>query len=144
MLNKVCVMGRLTAAPELKATNTGKSVCSFSIACSKPRVNGEDRPPDFFDVVAWKHNAEFICKWFDKGDVIIIDGRLQSRTYEDKNGNKRKAVEVVAEGVNFGGKKNRENRQQEETPLPDEWSDISPLDTPFDLVRRKRNERTDA
>lgn len=105
MLNNISIMGRLCAAPEVKKTNNGTSVCSFAIACERFAKKGEDKKTDFLDVVAWSGTAEFVAKWFKKGDPIIITGSLQSRVWEDENGNKRKSVEIVAAEVNFAGGK---------------------------------------
>ena len=106
MLNIVALMGRLVADPELRTTNSGTNVCSFRIACDRNFVRqGEQRQADFIDIVAWKGQAEFVSKYFQKGSVIVVEGALQTRNYEDKNGNKRTAVEVVARTINFGGPK---------------------------------------
>lgn len=106
MLNVVAIMGRLVADPQLRQTNTGKNVASFRIACDRGRkdANGQFQA-DFFDVVAWDRSAEFVCRYFQKGSLIAIDGRLQSRNYQDKNGNNRTAVEVVANNISFAGAK---------------------------------------
>ena len=96
MLNVVALQGRLARDPELRQTTAGKSVCNFTIACDR----GKDQT-DWFDVVAWEKSAEFICKYFQKGSMILLEGRLQSRKYQDKNGNNRTAIEVVAGSVNF-------------------------------------------
>lgn len=107
MLNVLAIMGRLVADPELRTTNSGTEVCSFRIACDRSFVRqGEQRQADFIDIVAWKHNAGFVTKYFQKGSLIAIEGALQSRQYEDKNGNKRTAIEVVASNINFAGPKN--------------------------------------
>lgn len=99
-------MGRLTADPELKTTNSGVSVVSFSVAVDRNFVKqGEERQTDFIDVVAWRGTAEFVSKYFHKGSMIAIQGSMQTRMYEDKNGNKRKAFEVVADNVSFCGSK---------------------------------------
>ena len=102
MLNVVAIMGRLAADPQLRQTTTGKNVASFRIACDRGRrdANGQSQA-DWLDVVAWDRTAEFVCKYFQKGSLIAIDGRLQSRSYQDKNGNNRKAVEIVADNVHF-------------------------------------------
>ena len=107
MLNVVAIMGRLAADPQLRQTTTGKNVASFRIACDRGRrdANGQSQA-DWLDVVAWDRTAEFVCKYFQKGSLIAIDGRLQSRSYQDKNGNNRTAVEVVANNINFAGPKN--------------------------------------
>lgn len=106
MLNVIAIMGRLSRDPELRQTTTGKSVASFTIACSRGRkdVNGKDLV-DWIPVVAWEHTAEFVCKYFEKGSLIAIDGRLQSRTYKDRDGNNRTAIEIVANNANFAGSK---------------------------------------
>ena len=97
MLNVVAIMGRLVSDPQLRQTNTGKSVASLRIACDRGRrdANGQMQA-DFFDVTAWDRTAEFICRYFHKGEMIAVDGRLQSRSYQDKNGNNRTAIEIVA------------------------------------------------
>ena len=100
MLNVVALQGRLARDPELRQTQAGKAVTNFTIACDR----GKDQT-DWFDVVAWEKSAEFICKYFQKGSMILVEGRLQSRKYQDKNGNSRTAVEVVAGNVNFCGGK---------------------------------------
>ena len=106
MLNIVAVMGRLARDPEMRQTTTGKNVASFRIACDRGRrdANGQSQA-DWLDVVAWDRIAEFICKYFQKGSLIVIDGRLQTRQYQDKNGQNRTAVEIVANNVNFGQSK---------------------------------------
>ena len=107
MLNVVAIMGRLAADPQLRQTTTGKNVASFRIACDRGRrdANGQSQA-DWLDVVAWDRTAEFVCKYFQKGSLIAIDGRLQSRSYQDKNGNNRTAFEIVANNINFAGPKN--------------------------------------
>ena len=106
MLNVVAIMGRLARDPELRQTTTGKNVASFRIACDRGRrdANGQSQA-DWLDVVAWDRTAEFVCKYFQKGSLIAIDGRLQTRQYQDKNGQNRTAVEIVAQNVNFCGSK---------------------------------------
>lgn len=102
MLNKAILNGRLTKAPELKQTNSGKSVCGFTIAVDRSR---DREKTDFIPIVAWGKTAEFVNKWFGKGDLITIVGRIEVRNYDDKNGNKRTATEIIAEEVLFGGSK---------------------------------------
>ena len=108
MLNVVAIMGLLVADPQLRQTTTGKNVASFRIACDRGRrdANGQNQA-DFFDVVAWERSAEFVCRYFQKGSLIAVDGRLQSRQYQDKNGNNRQAVEIVAQNINFTGPKSQ-------------------------------------
>lgn len=106
MLNVVAIMGRLARDPELRQTTTGKNVASFRIACDRGRrdANGQSQA-DWLDVVAWDRTAEFVCKYFPKGALIAIDGRLQTRQYQDKSGQNRAAVEIVAQNVSFCGSK---------------------------------------
>ena len=106
MLNVVAIMGRLARDPELRQTTTGKNVASFRIACDRGRrdANGQSQA-DWLDVVAWDRTAEFVCKYFQKGSLIAIDGRLQTRQYQDKNGQNRTAVEIVAQNASFCGGK---------------------------------------
>ena len=106
MLNVVAIIGRLAASPELKTTNSGKSVCSFRIANDSgyKDASGQSQT-NWLDVTAWGKTAEFVCKYFPKGALIAIDGRLQSRNYQDKSGNNRNAVEVVVSNVSFAGNK---------------------------------------
>ena len=112
MLNVVAIIGRLAASPELKTTNSGKSVCSFRIANDSgyKDASGQSQT-NWLDVTAWGKTAEFVCKYFPKGALIAIDGRLQTRQYQDKNGNNRTAVEVVANNVNFAGPKSNGSNQ---------------------------------
>lgn len=106
MLNVVALMGRLVYEPELKTTPSGINVCSFRIACDRNFARqGEQRQADFIDIVAWRHTAEFVCKYFQKGSMIAVEGSLQTRQYQDKNGNNRTATEVLASQVSFCGGK---------------------------------------
>ena len=102
MLNVVALMGRLVADPELRHTPQGVSVTTFTIAVDRSFVRqGEQRQADFIDIVCWRSSAEFVCKYFQKGSLIAVNGSIQTRTYQDKNGNNRKAVEIVADNVHF-------------------------------------------
>lgn len=106
MLNIVALMGRLVYDPELKTTPHGTSVCSFRIACASSYTpHGQQRQADFIDVVAWRQSAEFVSKHFQKGSMIAIEGSLQTRQYQDKQGNNRTAVEVLANHISFAGPK---------------------------------------
>lgn len=105
MLNNITLMGRLTRDPELKQTNSGTSVCAFTVACD--RDFGE-KQTDFIDIVAWRQTAEFVSKYFTKGSMAVVTGRLQIRDWTDKDGNKRKAAEVVADHVYFGDSKKKD------------------------------------
>lgn len=102
-LNKIILMGRLTTDPELKRTANDYSVTSFTLAVDGGY--GENKKTDFIECVAWRQTAEFVTRYFSKGKMIAVEGKLQTRTYEDKNGNKRKAVEVLVEQCFFTGEK---------------------------------------
>ena len=106
MLNHIVLMGRLTRDPELRRTGTGTAVASLTVAVDRDfAAAGAERETDFFDVVAWRNTAEFVCKYFSKGDMIAVSGRLQIRPWTDKDGNKRRSTEIIAESVYFGGTK---------------------------------------
>lgn len=106
MLNIVAIVGRLTADPELRTTTSGVSTCSFTVAVDRNFVRqGEERKADFISVVAWRQTAEFVCKYFKKGSWIAVDGSLQTRTYDDKNGTKHYVTEVSAANISFAGNK---------------------------------------
>lgn len=110
MLNKVILMGRLTAEPELKQTPSGVAVTSFTLAVERNYTpKGSEKQTDFINIVAWRHTAEFISKCFTKGQLVAVDGSLQVRNYDDKDGNKRYITEVVAEQVYFAESKKKEN-----------------------------------
>lgn len=111
MLNVVAIMGRLVADPELRTTTQGHSVCSFRIACDRSYVQqGQERQADFIDIVAWRQQADFVSKYFQKGSMIAVEGSLQTRNYQDKNGNSRTAVEVVANNISFAGAKHQDGQ----------------------------------
>lgn len=107
MLNHIVIMGRLTRDPELRRTGSGIAVASFSVAVERDfgnRENGE-RETDFIDCVAWRSTGEFVSKYFTKGSMIVVSGRLQIRSWNDKEGNKRRSAEIVADNVYFGESK---------------------------------------
>ena len=107
MLNHIVIMGRLTRDPELRRTGTGVAVASFSLAVDRdfsPRDGGE-RETDFIDCVAWRQTGEFVSKYFTKGRMAVVSGRLQIRAWTDKDGNKRRSAEIVADNVYFGDSK---------------------------------------
>lgn len=106
MLNVAIIMGRLVADPELRHTPNDIAVTSFTVAVDRSYVKaGTERQADFIDVVAWRSTADFVCKYFRKGSAIVVQGSLQTRSYTDSQGNKRKAVEIVADNVHFGESK---------------------------------------
>lgn len=112
--NLVVLSGRLTADTELKTTPNGISVCTFNIAVD--RGYGDNKATDFITIVAWRGTAEFVAKHFRKGDLIGIEGSIQTRKYTDKNGNNRTAFEVVANNIQFVGGKKTDNEQPEVDP----------------------------
>lgn len=125
MINSVILMGRLTADPELRQTQNGTAVTSFTVAVER-RFQREQT--DFINVVAWKQTAEFVEKYFKKGAMIALRGSIQTRKYKDKNGNKRTAFEIVADEVSFCGSK----ADKPQTPSNDDFEEI-PIsdDLPF-------------
>lgn len=109
MLNSVIIMGRLTADPELRTTSNNTSVTSFTVAVDRNYKSGDERQTDFINCVAWRQTADFVTRFFKKGQMIAVQGSLQVRNYEDKNGNKRTAYDVVADNVSFCGDKKQDN-----------------------------------
>ena len=105
MLNHITIMGRLTKDPEMRRTGSGVAVTSFTIACDRDFGQNGQKETDFIEVTAWRNTAEFVSKYFTKGRMAVISGRLQIRSWTDKDGNKRKTAEVVADNVYFGDSK---------------------------------------
>lgn len=129
MLNVAVLMGRLVADPELRHTPNGVSVTSFTLAVDRTYCKqGEERQTDFIDIVAWRNTAEFVCKYFHKGQLAAVQGAIQTRSYTDKEGNKRKAFEIVADNVHFaepkrdGGGEHQSYKPASNTP-PDVSAD---------------------
>lgn len=139
MLNKVILTGRLTANPELKTTTGGISVTTFSIAVQRNYKNADGSyGTDFINIVAWRNQAEFISRYFEKGQLITVVGSLQSRNYEDKNGNKRTAFDVVAEEALFAESKKDSAARPQEFKAPPvtggndmEFEEVSDDELPF-------------
>lgn len=123
MLNHIDIMGRMTKEPELRRTGTGTAVTSFTIACDRDFGKGE-KETDFIECVAWKNTAEFVSKYFKKGSMAVVSGRLQIRKWTDKDGNKRSTAEVIADNVYFGESKN--GNFSDNTPAPAQ--DFLPMD----------------
>lgn len=111
MINTVVIMGRMVRDPELRQLDNGTSVTSFSVAVDRNYVDKttNERQADFLNVVAWRQTADFVCKYFHQGDMIALEGSLQSRKYTDKDGNNRTAIEIVANNISFCGGKNGGN-----------------------------------
>ena len=113
MLNHIVLMGRLTRDPELRRTQSGASVASFTLAVDRDyAAQGAERETDFVDIVAWRNTAEFVSKYFAKGRMAVVSGRLQIRNWQDKEGNKRRSAEVVADNVYFGDSKREGTSEQ--------------------------------
>ena len=108
MLNHITIMGRMVRNPELRRTGSGVAVASFTLAVDRDfsGKDGGEKETDFIDCVAWRNTGEFVSKYFAKGSMAVVSGRLQIRNYTDKDGNKRKAAEVIADNVYFGESKN--------------------------------------
>ena len=132
MLNKIILMGRLTRDPELRRTQSGTPVASFSIAVDRDyKTQSGEKETDFIDIVAWRSTAEFVTKYFTKGRMAVVEGRLQIRDWTDRDGGKRRSTEVVADSVYFGDSK----RSGSDTPAVDrdfeELSDEEKGELPF-------------
>ena len=118
-LNRSIILGRITHDLELKSTPNGVSVLTFTVAVERNFVKqGEERQSDFIDCVAWRQQAEFISRFFGKGRMIAVEGAIQTRTYEDKNGNKRKATEIVVDNASFTGEPKQGGNSYNNAPAP--------------------------
>ena len=128
-LNRVNLMGRLVADPEMRSIGEDVHVVTVRIAVDRDRVNKEtgEREADFFDVVAWRGTCDFLVKYFAKGDPIVVDGRLQSRNWTDKDGNKRTSIEIVAENLYFGSAK-KSTSQDNASPSVQQSANIQQQD----------------
>lgn len=120
MLNHIVIMGRLTRDPELRYTQSGTPVASFSLAVDRDFApkDGGNRETDFIDCVAWRQTGEFVSKYFTKGSMAVVSGRLQIRDWQDKEGNKRRSSEVVADNIYFGESKHRDGGETGRSSAP--------------------------
>lgn len=119
MLNRAILMGRLTADPELRQTPNGVSVASFTLAVNRNYSKNAQQQTDFIDIVAWRQTAEFVSRYFRKGQLVAVDGQIQTRTYTDRNGVNRKAFEIVADQVHFAeSKASAERAASQPAPTP--------------------------
>lgn len=131
MLNKIFIMGRLTRDPELRRTQGGNAVTSFALAVDRDFKSADGtKETDFIDVVAWRNTAEFAAKYFTKGRMAVVEGRLQMRDWTDKEGNKRRSAEVVADNIYFGDSKREDAPAGNSTPTFEEIEDDG-VDLPF-------------
>jgi len=110
-INIVAITGRLVRDPEIRQTQSGVAVCSFAVAVDRAYKSGEERQADFIDCTAWRHSAEFLEKWFHKGDMIGITGHLQTRNWETDDGQKRKSTEIIVDNLSFVGSKKQQNTE---------------------------------
>ena len=134
MLNKIILMGRLTRDPELRRTQSGTAVASFTLAVDRDyKPQDGERETDFIDIVAWRGTGEFVSKYFTKGRMAVVEGRLQTRYWTDKDANKRRSTEVLAESVYFGDSKRSESDTQADAGGGfHELTDEERGETPFD------------
>lgn len=120
MLNKIILMGRLTRDPELRRTGSGTAVTFFSLAVDRDfKSQAGEKETDFIDIVAWRATAEFVSKYFTKGRMAVVEGRLQLRDWTDKEGGKRRSAEVIADNVYFGDSKPKDGGEEEDIPAYD-------------------------
>ena len=110
-LNHIDIMGRLTSDPEIRRTDKGVAVTNFTIACDRDFSSNGEKETDFVEIVCWRNTAEFVSKYFSKGRMAVVSGRLQIRSWNDKDGNKRKTAEIVADNVYFGDSKSDTQNQ---------------------------------
>ena len=131
MLNTITIMGRLTRDPEIRHTDSGVSVASFALAVDRDFGNREtgEKETDFIDVVAWRNTAEFVSKYFSKGRMAVVSGRLQIRSWTDKDGNKRRSAEVVADNVYFGDSKRDSSSAPAPAPAQDDYAMLTDEDS---------------
>ena len=126
MLNKIILMGRLTRDPELRHTQSGTAVAGFSLAVDRDfKSDGGERETDFIDIVAWRNTAEFVSKYFTKGRMAVVEGRLQIRDWTARDGSKRRSAEVVAENVYFGDSKRSGSDTSAQVPEPGGQQDFA-------------------
>jgi single-strand DNA-binding protein len=131
-MNNVTLLGRLTKDIDLKQTTNGISVASFTLAVNRSYAKqGEERKADFISCVAWRGNAEFISRWFRKGDMLGVVGHIETRTYDDKNGVRHYATEIIVEQAHFGGnRKQEDNNDYNSSPSDETWQPVD-VDMPF-------------
>jgi single-strand DNA-binding protein len=122
MLNHITIMGRLTKDPEMRRTGSGVAVTSFTIACDRDFGQNGEKETDFIDVTCWRNTAEFVSKYFTKGRMAVVSGRLQIRKWTDKNGNERRSAEVVADNVYFADAKKDSTEIKSNTYSSEQYS----------------------
>lgn len=127
MLNVITIVGRLTKNPELRRTGSGKAVTSFTVAVDRDFTSGGEKETDFIECVAWGNTAEFVNTYFSKGRMAVVNGRLQIRKWNDRDGNKRQTAEVVANNVYFGESKN-ESKSESNNAAPAQFTMLDETD----------------
>ena len=130
-LNHIVIQGRLTKDPEIKTTNNGTTLANFTVACDRDYQSGSEKQTDFVDCIAFKNTASFIERNFHKGQMILVSGRLQSRKWEDRNGNSRTSWEVVTNDVNFCGDKKSDTGNTKPVSVFTDMDDDSDGELPF-------------
>lgn len=131
MLNHITLMGRLTRDPELRRTSSGIACCNFSLACERDIASTQtgQRETDFIDCVAWRNAAEFVSKYFSKGSMAAVSGRLQVRSWTDKNGNSRRTAEILCDNIYFGSTKTAATTAATEPQAPgEEYPELTDTD----------------
>lgn len=132
MLNTITIMGRMTRDPELRRTESGIAVASFTLACERDYApQGGEKETDFINVVCWRSTAEFVDKYFSKGRMAVVSGRLQIRDWTDKEGNKRRSAEILADRVYFGDAKRDGDAQESKSDFTEISNDEEDEDLPF-------------
>jgi single-strand DNA-binding protein len=132
MLNRTILQGRLVSDPELRETGTGIKLATFTLAVGRPYRKDKESQTDFFDIVAWRGTGEFVVRNFHKGDMALVDGKLETDTYEDRDGKKRKTYRIIADEVLFDGKNDKPSADAMPTvPVAD--GDMEEVDTDDDL-----------
>ena len=146
MLNTAILMGRLTADPELRHTPNNIPVTTFTLAVERSYAkSGEQRQADFIDIVAWRHTAEFVSRYFRKGQLVAVEGSIQTRTYTDKEGKKRKAFEIIADQVYFAeSKKSSSPRTNEAVDFPPPFEEPAQKGTSFSIGNLEDFEEIDS
>lgn len=135
MLNHITIMGRLTRDPEMRTTQSGVAVASFTLAVDRDfsGKDGGEKQTDFIDCTAWRHTAEFVSKYFSKGRMAVVSGRLQIDNYTDNDGNKRRSAKVIADNIYFGDSKKDGDTQNNAGELKQQFAELTDTDLTGDL-----------
>lgn len=143
-MNRIILMGRITNNLELKTISSGTAVCTFRLAVDRNyQKKGEEKATDFFNITCWRGTAEFVTRWFNKGNLILVDGEMQTRQYTDKNGNTQTWYEVVADNVHFTGEKTGKASQEAPTSPPTAANAPAPATNSANVVAEPPSEFED-